>query len=41
MIDSAKTQILFHQAKKIVENRVGKFMPLQVWVRKGWPEEEV
>ena len=38
---AVEEQVLHIQAKKLIEENKGKYLPLAVWVNKGWPEELV
>ena len=41
LIEAVESKIIFNQVKRLVDNNVGKFCPLEVWVRKGWSKEHV
>ena len=41
LADAVEEKIVFKQVKQLVDDNVGKFLPMEVWLSKGWPREFV
>ena len=39
--EAVEQKIVFKQIKQLVDSNVGKFLPMEAWVRKGWTPEAV
>ena len=39
--NAVEEKIVLKQVKQLVDDNVGKFLPLDVWISKGWPKEFV
>ena len=41
LLEAVEQKIIFNQVKKLIDHNVGEYLPLNVWVQKGWRAEDV
>ena len=41
LAEAVEEKIVFKQAKQLIDDNVGKFLPMDAWVKQGWPKEFV
>ena len=41
LLAAVEKKIIYNQVKRLIDDNVGQFLPLQVWVNQGWDAEDI